>query len=343
MAGLDMLRIMNNLDYRPKYERDKCIKNSSPKASCDICHQVCSQDAITIGKKRIGISDSCDFCNECVAHCPTNALVDSGRKFLGNQEEIYLLCHKQSLEDDINSNIKVECLNFLSTKILLNIYSAGYREIHTKLDKCQDCERKSKLDEELARANRILEALDLKPIRVMDVEVEELMEKAQEASRVKKDTKVDRRNFFKYLAKDAVGKTYELAPPALRVQHWRSTTQILTRWQANSEKKLSLYSIDIDQERCIQCKACTKMCPQEVWQEDGEDLQFRPHLCNQCNLCKDICPTNAIEVEEHIRLTDEETSLHNTEKECADCGKEFKTALVESDHCPSCIWKRIKK
>ena len=54
MAGImDVVGIINNLDYRPKYERGKCLKSISPKASCNICEEVCSKKAVTINKKGI--------------------------------------------------------------------------------------------------------------------------------------------------------------------------------------------------------------------------------------------------------------------------------------------------
>lgn len=343
MAGiLDVVGIMNNLDYRPKYERAKCIRSASPKASCNICEEVCSKRAVKIGKKGIAINESCNFCNECVSHCPTNALVDSGRKFVGADKKIYLLCQKHKLSEEINNNSRIECLNFLSTKILLNIYNNGFREIHTNLSKCENCQLSHKLQNELDRTNKILSKLNLPLMSVHDDEAENLVECIKEAGKIKKDTKVDRRSFFKHMAKDIFGKTYEIAPPAIRVQFWRSTGQILEKWQHNNENKVSVYKVEIDKDRCIQCKACMKMCPHNVWEENDDDIVFRQHLCTGCNLCKDICPTKAINIIEDIELINE-TILSNTKKECATCGKEFITSIAETDQCPTCIWKKIKK
>ena len=342
MAGImDVVGIINNLDYRPKYERGKCLKSISPKASCNICEEVCSKKAVTINKKGIAINESCNFCNECVSHCPTNALVDTGRKFVGADKKIYLLCQKHKLNEDINNNSRIDCLNFLSTKILLNIYTNGFREIYTNINKCENCQRSHNLQAELDRTNKILSKLNLPPMSIYNIDVENLVEYVKEAGKIKKDTQVDRRSFFKHMAKDIFGKTYEIAPPAMRVQFWRSTGQILEKWQQNSENKLSVYDVDIDKDRCIQCKACMKMCPHKVWEDIDETIVFRPYLCTGCNLCKDICPTKAIKVTENIEVTNE-IIFSNTKKECKSCNKEFIASIIDADKCPSCVWKKIK-
>lgn len=342
MAGImDVVGIINNLDYRPKHVWTKCIRSVSPKASCSICEEVCKKKSVTINKKGIAIKESCNFCNECVSHCPTNALVDTGRKFAGTDKKIYLICHKHKLSEEINNDSRIECLNFLSTKILLNIYNKGFREIHTNFKECENCQRSHKLQEELGRTNKILKSLNLPLMSVYDVDVENLVENVKEAGKIKKDTKVDRRSFFKHMAKDIFGKTYEIAPPAMRVQFWRSTGQILEKWQQKSKNKLSVYKVEIDKDRCIQCKACMKMCPNNVWEENNDDIIFRQHLCTGCNLCKDICPTKAINIAENIEII-YETTLSNTKKECISCKKEFVASIIDADLCPSCTWKKSK-
>lgn len=191
---------------------------------------VCSKKAVTIGKKSIVINESCNLCNECVSHCPKNALVDTGRKFVGTDKKNYLLCHKYKLSEDINNNFRINCLNFLSTKILLNIYVNGFKQIYPNLNKCENCQRGHSLQEELDRTNKILSKLNLPPMSIHNEDVENLVEYVKEAGKIKKDTQVDRRDFFKHMAKDIFGKTYEIAPPAMRVQFWHSTEKILQKW-----------------------------------------------------------------------------------------------------------------
>ena len=342
MAGIiDVVEIVNSLDYRPKYERTKCLRSLSPKAGCNTCEEICAKNSIQLKKNGITIDDSCNLCNECVSHCPTNALTDSGKKFVGAEKKIYLLCLKHELKDDVDSNFRIECINFLSTKLLLNIYNKGYREIHTNLSKCTDCERSHKLNFEINRTNKILSQLNKPLMSVKEESVETLIAKVDQLGKIKMNQKVDRRQFFKSFAKDIFGKAYEIVPPTVKLQYWSSTSQILEKWQKNEEKKLSLYKIKIDNNKCIQCKACMKMCPQNVWKFNNDDILFRPDLCNGCDLCKNICPTSAVDLEENIEFS-ERITLTKTEKHCLGCGKKYFTYNSESEKCPSCIWKNYK-
>lgn len=54
--------------------------------------------------------------------------------------------------------------------------------------------------------------------------------------------------------------------------------------------KFSLYQINIDQDKCVDCHACEKACPMEV-----EVLKHcNGTECIRCGKCKAVCPTGAI-------------------------------------------------
>ena len=54
--------------------------------------------------------------------------------------------------------------------------------------------------------------------------------------------------------------------------------------------KVALYRFNIDEGRCIQCKACQRVCGMDikVWQNPNSAE------CIRCGACKAACPTNAI-------------------------------------------------
>ena len=58
------------------------------------------------------------------------------------------------------------------------------------------------LQEELDRTNKILSKLNLPPMSIHNEDVENLVEYVKEAGKIKKDTQVDRRDFFKHMAKE---------------------------------------------------------------------------------------------------------------------------------------------
>jgi len=52
----------------------------------------------------------------------------------------------------------------------------------------------------------------------------------------------------------------------------------------------------IDQEKCIDCGACTSLCPTDALSTDSEfKLVFSEEKCMGCLLCLDSCPRHAIE------------------------------------------------
>ena len=335
-----VLNIINYLDYRPKYDNEKCVKSISPKASCTICKDICNNNSININRRSISIEESCNFCNECISHCPTNALVDSGKKYIGRGNKIYILCGEHKIDEDIDYNLKLACLNFMNTKILLNIYRAGYREIHTNIDKCDDCNKGTNLDRELIKTNEILSKLNKPLMSIENEDLESIINSVRDIRRSRSHTEVDRRGFFKQLAKEFYSKAYEIAPPASREQFWDSTVDILKEWQEDKVDKLSVFDVIVDNKKCIQCNACIKLCPQKVWEIKEDCIEQRLDLCNGCQLCKDICPSKAIEIREDIQLISRQT-FKKAIKSCIKCGKEYAGYKEEIDTCPSCIGKEV--
>lgn len=339
MGFMNILNIINYLDYRPKYEHNKCVRNISSKASCTACKDVCSYEAITINRRSIKIEDNCKACNECVSYCPSNALVDTGKKFIGASGKVYLLCEKFKIDDNISGDLKVGCLNFINIKILLNLYILGYREIHTNLDKCSDCSKTSNLDEELIKTNEILSKLNKDLMSIENKDVESLIIDIKDIDKLKSNAEIDRRGFFKQIAKDFYSKTSEVAPPASRDQAWYSISKILEKWNSNNKDKLSVFDIETDPNKCIQCRACEKLCPEKVWNTKEDVLEERLDLCSGCKLCEDICPTKAIVVKENIKLMQRQIFKKDT-MNCTICNKEYNSYKEEIDTCPSCIGKK---
>ncbi|MGB4439123.1 MAG: 4Fe-4S binding protein [Sedimentibacter sp.] len=58
----------------------------------------------------------------------------------------------------------------------------------------------------------------------------------------------------------------------------------------------------IDQEKCIQCKACIPYCPMRAiaYDKDKDMVEINFDECVECGVCKysDVCPTNALAQQE---------------------------------------------
>ncbi|MCM8784892.1 MAG: glutamate synthase-related protein [Candidatus Omnitrophica bacterium] len=63
-------------------------------------------------------------------------------------------------------------------------------------------------------------------------------------------------------------------------------------------KKISEFIVERDEEKCIQCQACVRMCSNDVHTYDSEENIVRSDnfKCVGCHFCESICPTGAIRI-----------------------------------------------
>jgi len=58
-------------------------------------------------------------------------------------------------------------------------------------------------------------------------------------------------------------------------------------------------NVEIDYEKCINCKTCVSLCPMGVYEDEGEKVTaVNPDECIVCRGCEAACPTEAIQVTE---------------------------------------------
>ncbi len=62
-------------------------------------------------------------------------------------------------------------------------------------------------------------------------------------------------------------------------------------------------SIRWNEEKCIQCGACTSFCPTEALEmnRDTMEVAFVNAKCVVCGMCLDCCPTRAIELHFEVK------------------------------------------
>jgi len=55
------------------------------------------------------------------------------------------------------------------------------------------------------------------------------------------------------------------------------------------------------EDRCINCKRCTQVCPHGVFAEGVEHVELaHPSVCMECGACTLNCPVQAIEVQSGV-------------------------------------------
>ncbi|TFH30257.1 MAG: CoB--CoM heterodisulfide reductase iron-sulfur subunit A family protein, partial [Promethearchaeota archaeon] len=70
-------------------------------------------------------------------------------------------------------------------------------------------------------------------------------------------------------------------------------TRIISKSQVTVEGAVA----EIDQEKCIGCEICVKICPYKAIYKDGEEQVFiQKVLCKGCGVCASSCPQLAIKM-----------------------------------------------
>jgi glutamate synthase domain-containing protein 2 len=72
-------------------------------------------------------------------------------------------------------------------------------------------------------------------------------------------------------------------------------------------KKLSEFIVERDENKCIKCQACVRMCSNDVHAYDAETdtVSSDSSKCVGCHFCEDICPTDAITIKRNSSQTKE--------------------------------------
>jgi NAD-dependent dihydropyrimidine dehydrogenase PreA subunit len=60
-----------------------------------------------------------------------------------------------------------------------------------------------------------------------------------------------------------------------------------------------MYIISIDEQKCTVCGECTKICPVEIYKQEGERIVVgNSDECSGCQSCISVCEPQAINVSE---------------------------------------------
>jgi NAD-dependent dihydropyrimidine dehydrogenase PreA subunit len=60
-----------------------------------------------------------------------------------------------------------------------------------------------------------------------------------------------------------------------------------------------MYTIEVDQEKCIGCEECVNVCPVDVFEmQDEKSVPVNVEECIGCESCIEVCEQDAITVTE---------------------------------------------
>ena len=98
----------------------------------------------------------------------------------------------------------------------------------------------------------------------------------------------------------------------------------------------------IDEDKCVACNACVRLCPHGAITSEGEAdssgrYLIRGQLCTGCLLCMDVCESDAVEVKKWETQIQSEVLLETVS--CQACGVPFhvlEKRMQESRECNIC-------
>ncbi len=69
--------------------------------------------------------------------------------------------------------------------------------------------------------------------------------------------------------------------------------------------RFAFFSKKVDENACIGCKKCEKVCPSLAIAVNGDSKKaiISSKLCHQCTNCSDVCPASAINYKGKAKLT----------------------------------------
>jgi ferredoxin len=337
---------------KPRYfqvNSDLCAHSSSGNIGCTRCLDVCPADAISSHQGRIESHIEidpflCQGVGSCTSACPTGAIEFRLPETRRQQETLstWLAAYRDAggsapvlrfvtydtLEAERQAgnvvaghvlDVPLEELGAAGHDQWLTGLAAGASEIRVQYHADMPARLTAFLDQQIAQAHTLLEALGLDTDRLQSLAVD--------------DTQ----------ALSALPKRLPLTdtPLALTANEKRTRfNQVLDRLATLGEPSGERYrmpngaaygAINVDRNACTLCMACVSNCPTPALKAgtDQPALRFLEADCVQCGLCEAACPENAITLEPGFLAAPERAERHVCHEEaafaCISCGKPFAT------------------
>lgn len=326
------LALRRVLDYFEtlKIDNNRCVKNKSPLASCNLCYNVCPTKGLNYTFGKWEVSD-CTLCGRCISLCPMEVFSLDEDKLLANvkdEEVLFLGCHhdKKTLLP-----IKINCFKQLTPELILCLL-AKTKKIVFLVDEevCSTCQN----DWSKEVLILLLKRFHLETERRLFFET-----KREHIDTFIAEYDASRRDYLKKTYRDFLNQGSKVVEGelknknlAIKEEKLLKRFHLFTTYRENYTKDETLPYPLLEVRHCHFCGACTTLCPTQALKiiETTEDdkvkkhLLFHPTLCTHCKLCEDVCLSKGIFWGDFIR------------QDLFFLGKWLEVARGEKKVCQSC-------
>ncbi|WP_066308265.1 4Fe-4S dicluster domain-containing protein [Bacillus sp. FJAT-29814] len=278
---------------------DHCLRKISPFSTCTSCVDSCESQAISFENGIPMVNNqNCNLCGRCVTVCPVVALEG-----------------KSPSRKVVNKVLILEDGPAPTVNELLFMYKNEIRTISISSPN-------QNVDQIIKETNSQLMGMNNLPFEIRnDQESINLQEK-----------KLSRRDFFNKLSFDSK----KLAAATVTPAKWRFNYTKFKR--IGMFPDWALFTIDFHKEQCTLCETCFRLCPENVFSIEGEQLKLSAGNCTGCSLCVDVCKFEGINIKQEIRESAVECmTIHK--RNCKTCGDPF-YSWEEEDSCFICKSKK---
>lgn len=356
-----------NEGARLRLDEGACLPLRSDFGGCRACASTCPARVLDVSVDRVALADGCLHCGRCMAACPTEALHLDGfdiGELPPAPEPIEVECAKVPVKERAARSIQVPCLGGLSAGRIAALHEAAGSEGIALVDRgwCGRCRAGGgdahPAAAELERAALWLEAVhDPRPAPRMQsrpLPPERMPEQIPlPAEAVDQGPSVSRRQFFRTLAADPVGRTRKATPmggdgkaafPATGRRESPERRRLLDALDAAAARggatvpaeffpRLAVIGV------CADHRVCTAACPTGaltvVATEGAASLTLAATACIGCSACARSCPEGALAVQAHGGERAPVVLAHHVQQECRSCGDVF-TPRAGEPLCLAC-------
>jgi ferredoxin len=260
---------------------DQCLRKFSPFSTCTSCIDSCEEQAISFEKGFPVINNqSCNLCGRCVTVCPVLAL------------------EGQSPSRKVANNVFIwEDGPLPTVNELLFMYKNEIKTISTS-------NSNDKLKQMMEETNSLLVKMGFPPFEMSPHSETDNLQEA----------KLSRRDFFNKLSFESK----KLAATTMTPAKWRfNHTQFKV---AKMYPDWAFFSISLNKDKCTLCETCFRLCPENVFSIEGEQLKIIAGNCTGCSLCVDVCRYEGINISQNVfGAATESMTIHlRTCKNCDD-------------------------